>query len=103
MKKYTIEVEEKDRGVDLEGVRTTELECVLRVWQDLRKLNSAQGEDQLVENILFQILHEEYGDDIPKGYEGEKIQMTDTNTDRLKQAAEAKIKQIEEREREKKE
>lgn len=103
MKKYTIEVEGDNRNVDLEGVMTTELECALRIWQDLRKLNSAQGEDQLIENVLFQILHEEYGDDIPKGYEGEKIQMTDTNRDRLKQAAELKIQQIEEREQQKKE
>jgi hypothetical protein len=103
MKKYTIEVEEKDRGISVDGVMTSEVECALKVWQDLRKLNSENQEDQLIENILCQILQAEFGDDLPKGYEGEKIRMTDTNADLLKQRAETRIKEIEEEERRKRE
>ena len=91
MKKFVVELEEKELTLDEGNGMITEMDCVLKVWQDLRKLNSAEPSDGLVENILEQVLKSEYGEDIPKGYVGEKITMTDTNIDALKQKAAAEI------------
>jgi hypothetical protein len=96
MKKYTIKLEEKELTVSKGNGHISELECVLSIWQDLRKLNSEYPEDKLIENLTTQVLRAEYGDDIPKGYVGEKIVMTDKNMDALKQKAAAKVKSIEE-------
>jgi len=96
MKKYTVKLEEKELTVNQGNGKVTEMDCVLKVWQDLRKLNSEYPEDKLIENITTQILRSEYGNDIPKGYVGEKIVMTDRNMDALNQRAAAKITSMEE-------
>ena len=65
MKKYTIE--------------TSELDIVLRVWQDLNQMGLSgclQEEDQLIKKILEQILVAEYGT-IPEGYESVRQDVTE--------------------------
>ena len=96
MKKFVIELEEKELTVNQGNGMVTEMDCVLKIWQDLRKLNSAEVEDSLRENVLEQVLRSEYGDDIPKGYVGEKITMTDTNVEALRQRAAAEVKSMQE-------
>jgi hypothetical protein len=94
MKKFVINLEEKELTLSEGNGMITEMDCVLKVWQDLRKLNSSQSEDHLIENILEQVLKSEYGEEIPKGYVGEKITMTDANMDALKQKAAAEIEAL---------
>ena len=94
MKKYTIELEEKEPTVSQGNGNISEVECALKIWQDLRKLNSSQGEDGFIENILEQILRIEFGEDIPKGYTGQKMELSGGSAEAVRQAAAAKISEI---------
>ena len=73
MKEFKVNLEEENKNLtNLDGVEVAEIHIVLQVWQDLRKTNSSYVEDRVMESILEQILRQEHGDAIPKGYEPEK-------------------------------
>ncbi len=70
MKEYNIQLNEDKNLVDSTGGQSSEIDIVLQVWQDLKRLEQTsimQTEDSLVKNILEQILEVEYSSvkDIP--------------------------------------
>ena len=64
MKEYNIQLNEDKNLVDSTGGPASEVDLVLQVWQDLKRLEQTsvmQTEDSLIKNILEQILEVEYG------------------------------------------
>lgn len=68
MKKYTVNLSEEKEYTDSMENPASEIDLVLQVWQDLRRLSETSDlaqEDLLIKKVLEQILEVEYDKDIP--------------------------------------
>ena len=68
MKKYAVNLSEEKEYTDSMENPASEIDLVLQVWQDLRRLSETSDlaqEDLLIKKVLEQILEVEYDKDIP--------------------------------------
>ena len=68
MKKYTVNLSEEKEYTDSMENPASEIDLVLQVWQDLRRLSETSDlaqEDLLIKKVLEQILEKEYDSNIP--------------------------------------
>ncbi len=68
MKEFNIKLSEEKEYTDSMENPASEIDLVLQVWQDLRRLSETSDlaqEDLLIKKVLEQILEVEYDKDIP--------------------------------------